>query len=143
MPPLQGDDTLTFTESTNYLDEDLVVAPSKPSIRCPITQQILVQPVRNPACNHIYSLPALRQVLQQARSGNIHQCPVAGCNKQIILEQCVADTEMQRRLDRQEERIFSIEESIGLAKMSSNPNVPIEGVQNLSLYGKGITKHHE
>lgn len=97
MPPLEGNKMMEGGD-----EEDLVVQAGKPSLKCPLTQRLLEDPVKSPECGHVFSRAAIQAV---SRQDNM-QCPVAGCNRKLSMRRLQPDPLLQRRLERQQNRIF-------------------------------------
>lgn len=70
----------------------------------PMTKRPIEKPCRNRICDHIYDMDSMTASLQV--SGRM-RCPVVGCiNKKIILvEDLVADPELQRKFFIQRSRL--------------------------------------
>ncbi|KYQ91755.1 hypothetical protein DLAC_07543 [Tieghemostelium lacteum] len=67
-------------QGDNDEDDDLSLASQSVNIKCPISQQIFVEPVKNRECGHLYSKASIESYL---KNKNQVACPVAGCNKKI------------------------------------------------------------
>ena len=86
-------------ENTADMDEDIVMGAQIQSLNCPITLQLLENPVRNDKCPHVYSRDAIKELVRQSRGAC--PCPVAGCNA-IVTMQGVRDDKVMARKVRQE-----------------------------------------
>ncbi len=79
-------------------DNDVVIeAASCASTRCPITQQLMVDPTYNSACGHFYSRTA---ILETLRSAPNCPCPVSGCQRPVVRALLLTDAVMSRRVAR-------------------------------------------
>jgi hypothetical protein len=75
------------------------------NLKCPVTGQLLEDPVKNTVCDHVYSRQNIMNLIRQLRSSNPHRtkykCPVAGChNKQLNasqLQPCLETAALVRR----------------------------------------------
>lgn len=87
---LSGDES--FTEDDGNIEMGEII----PDID-PINKRPIEKPCRNKICNHIYDLDSIKESLKE--TGRI-RCPVVGCNnkKNVILEDLVEDSELQRKL---------------------------------------------
>jgi hypothetical protein len=71
------------------------------ALKCPLTGTHYENPVKNSVCGHVYSKEAIEGHLRCSR-----KCPVAGCNnKNVRLDNLVADVETQLRVRRQKRRV--------------------------------------
>ena len=71
------------------------------ALKCPLTGTHYENPVKNIVCGHVYSKEAIEGHLRCSR-----KCPVAGCNnKNVSLDNLVADVETQLRVRRQKRRV--------------------------------------
>lgn len=94
LPPLSGGSE----------DDDLMVAASRQTLICPLTQTIYSRPVTNPTCGHTYSRDA---IVTMARSGGSIPCPLHGCNAHVIVSRLHANEAIERRIARKKQiRIF-------------------------------------
>jgi SUMO ligase MMS21 Smc5/6 complex component len=84
-------------------DADIVISRATQSSICPISQREFEEPVRNPACGHVYSNQAIRQLVRNDTT----PCPVAGCRSMVNIRSLQPDIEMEARLQRLRNRIFS------------------------------------
>lgn len=84
-------------------DADIVISRATQSCICPISQREFEEPVRNPACGHVYSNQAIRQLV----GNDTASCPVAGCRASVNIRSLQPDAEMEARLQRLRNRIFS------------------------------------
>ncbi|KAF0694228.1 Aste57867_14887 [Aphanomyces stellatus] len=77
-------------------DDDEVMVQENNSMRnntCPITQMIMEEPMKNPACGHTYSRKGIESHLKLKQS-----CPIAGCRQRV--ENLERDVEMEVILSR-------------------------------------------
>jgi len=84
-------------------DTDMIVAETRQSTTCPLTQTTFQEPVKNQACGHTYSRVA---ILQQLGRGGAIACPITGCRSRVTQMDLVPDTAMAERLERLSNRIF-------------------------------------
>jgi len=88
-------------------EEMVMVSQVRQSLRCPISQMTMVEPVKNPACGHSYSSAAIHQLLQVRGGGSTISCPLHGCNKQVRASALIRDEALEARLKQAAEpRIF-------------------------------------
>lgn len=83
-------------------DVDMIVAETRQSTVCQLTQRPFENPVKNPDCGHVYSQAAIVNMIRGAAAA----CPIAGCRKTVRTALLVPDTEMILRLERSQKRIF-------------------------------------
>eukprot|EP00116_Pleurobrachia_bachei_P009544 sb/3469806/ len=70
--------TTTNQQLDAQLEEDgIALAMATQSLKCPITLQLMVDPVES-QCGHTYDKPAILSHIKNTRSINV-RCPVAGC----------------------------------------------------------------
>ena len=87
-------------------DEDAIsMAPSRINLNCPISGTLLVDPVRNPACNHVFSRGPL-EFYMRSEGQQASRCPVVGCNSIVDRGRIVSDKEVQKLLDRRANRVL-------------------------------------
>ena len=86
-------------------DDELEImesAPSRATLKCPITCGYFVNPVKHQVCGHVFSREAITAHLQKDK-----RCPVAGCSQQSInINQFKPDKESEilvKRAKRQSE----------------------------------------
>ena len=80
-------------------EEDVVFADTRAlPIKCPISLQLFVDPVKNRQCGHVYSRLSIDQYISSA--GGRTTCPVVGCSSIVTKESIVPDMEVQAKLDR-------------------------------------------
>lgn len=87
-------------------NDDLVVMATQDenNLMCPITRKLLVEPVKNPVCGHLYSKEAiLAHMKANKRKGT--KCPVAGCAADVT--QLEEDREVSYRVEREAKRANS------------------------------------
>lgn len=77
-------------------DDVVSTASSHISVLCPLTQQLLVDPVKNTHCLHVYSKQAILSYIL-----NIQRCPVSGCNRPVSAHSLVSATEVLQRIEHQ------------------------------------------
>ena len=64
---------------------------------CPITKQLLVEPMKSTKCGHSYSKEPIMQYMK-SRRGRPAKCPVAGCSQLVTVDGLVQDVEAERKL---------------------------------------------
>lgn len=80
-------------------EEDIIFADGRSlPVKCPITLQLFVDPVKNKLCNHVYSRLSIDQYVSSA--GGRATCPVVGCSSIVTKESIAPDLEVQAKLDR-------------------------------------------
>lgn len=80
----------------NAGDGEIVVV-RKAALICPLTTQTLEEPVKNPACGHVYSKAAAVDFMQRKKSRREQAiCPVVGCDK--VMKELEEDPETERAL---------------------------------------------
>lgn len=77
-------------------DELVVIHRNVASLKCPITQATLVEPVRSTSCGHTYSRAAIENTIRRKRGGAT--CPIAGCNAALSLDSLERDVDAERAL---------------------------------------------
>ena len=87
---------LQAEEADKEEEEDVVMSQVQETYRCPITQRIMENPVRNTACNHSYSKDAILELLQQ-RKGRL-RCPV--CGDPVHQNKLVPNKDLERKIRR-------------------------------------------
>lgn len=105
-------------------DDELEVLPgaSTQSLKCPLAGGILLDPVKNKVCKHVYSKHALEAYVAQCRGRNC-TCPVVGCsNSHLTLISCEPDIAMTMKVKRHERRQAHEQEM----RMSQAANVDSE-----------------
>ncbi|KAI0670785.1 hypothetical protein C8Q78DRAFT_1031904 [Trametes maxima] len=94
MPPLA--DLIPQEEGDDSDDEDdIQMGGVTQDYRCPLTLQILVDPVTSKTCGHSYSAEAIRDYLAGSRLPK--SCPATGCNKEITLSNLSANKDLAKR----------------------------------------------
>ncbi|KAI0648053.1 hypothetical protein C8Q79DRAFT_1109892 [Trametes meyenii] len=93
MPPLA--DLLPQEEGDDSDDDDdIQMGGVTQDYKCPLTLQILVDPVTSKICGHSYSSSAAREYLA---GGLPKACPATGCNKKITLSSLSANRDLAKR----------------------------------------------
>ena len=72
------------------------------SLKCPITLTLLEKPVRNTTCPHVYSLEAIKQLINHGRGSC--ECPVPGCGARVTLNSIREDKVMARKVREEKAR---------------------------------------
>ncbi|KAK1719111.1 zinc-finger of the MIZ type in Nse subunit-domain-containing protein [Colletotrichum lupini] len=97
-------------------DDDLVIAGENREYRCPLSMQLFKDPVSGSACSHTFEKAAITEFLRRS-PGHRAQCPVAGCSKEIALNDFFDDPvilrKMKRALEQQRRREEEEEEREG------------------------------
>ena len=86
-------------------EEDMVVQKTRVTLNCPVSRLPFVEPVKNPQCGHTFSKDALMQLVM-GRSEM--PCPVAGCNRNVVIRALQPDEQVIRRMEALEKRIFAL-----------------------------------
>jgi len=73
--PYPGDDS-----------EFVVKTTQEPSMKCPVTREILVNPVTNKNCGHHYSKDAIQNLIRGNKRAQSCNCPVSGCSAKVSLK---------------------------------------------------------
>ena len=81
------------------MEVDLLLADVHVSTTCPLTQQQLKSPVKNPRCGHVYSRQAILQHIRAKKASA--QCPASGCVAQVVSVELSKDSDMEARLRRE------------------------------------------
>ena len=114
MPPLQ--DVIPMEsgdEGTNDGDEDddIVVGGRVQNFRCPISASLLVDPVINVRCQHVYSRANIEEYLR--RDSRPTLCPESGCEASVSASTLRNVPGLQRRVDRFARQLARREERRG------------------------------
>ncbi|XP_030014709.1 E3 SUMO-protein ligase NSE2 [Sphaeramia orbicularis] len=85
-------------ENMEELDEDIAVSQSQVNFICPLTQEEMVNPVKNKKCNHHYDERAIRSMIK-TRHGQKKKCrcPVVGCGNTDVKESDLVLDQVFRR----------------------------------------------
>lgn len=132
MPHIEDDDDCSSG------GEEVVVGHSRPSLRCPLTQRILEDPVvkytqslnllvlvlGSPGCGHVFSQKAIQDLAEQldrvsGRGAGQISCPVAGCSRNFTLDQLKPDRQISETLARFANRMFPIPNSSSMGQFGS------------------------
>ena len=81
------------------LDDDILLSQVHVSTICPLTQQQLKSPMKNPRCGHVYSRQAILAHINAKKSGA--HCPASGCSAGVTREELSLDREMESRVRRE------------------------------------------
>ena len=87
-------------------DDDIIIDRTQNvsvgSIKCPLTQQIFVQPVKSKLCGHTFEKEAVENYIRrQAEKNEIAECPLPGCTNLLTSDQMIRDVKMQKRIKAQ------------------------------------------
>lgn len=89
-------------------DDDLQVVSTTKDLKCPLTYQIFVDPVKSTVCNHSYENGPIRDYIKSFKNQRkAAKCPVAGCGADVNLSDLQEDVVMQglvEAMKRKEER---------------------------------------
>eukprot|EP00529_Nitzschia_sp_RCC80_P030738 CAMPEP_0113462136 /NCGR_PEP_ID=MMETSP0014_2-20120614/11921_1 /TAXON_ID=2857 /ORGANISM="Nitzschia sp." /LENGTH=303 /DNA_ID=CAMNT_0000353959 /DNA_START=146 /DNA_END=1057 /DNA_ORIENTATION=- /assembly_acc=CAM_ASM_000159 len=94
-------------------DDDLLIVSvnggppgSSENLKCPITTQLMEEPVRNTVCGHVYSMEGIKQILKSSSSNRRGtKCPVAGCqNGNVTKSQLQVDDDLKIKIRRLKKR---------------------------------------
>ncbi|KAI9315646.1 zinc-finger of the MIZ type in Nse subunit-domain-containing protein [Dichotomocladium elegans] len=96
LPPFTPGD-----EKDDEGDDDLVVGPMKRSLKCPLTQKWLENPVTSKLCRHTFSKREIFAFI--SRKGGRTSCPVPGCVKILDHASFYEDTMVERMVARARE----------------------------------------
>lgn len=90
-------------ENMEELDEDIAVTQSQANFTCPLTQEEMVNPVKNKKCNHHYDEGAILGLIKTKHSQRKKcRCPVVGCGNTDVKESdLVPDQMLKRRIQSQ------------------------------------------
>ncbi|KAK7203734.1 zinc-finger of the MIZ type in Nse subunit-domain-containing protein [Myxozyma melibiosi] len=91
---INGENT---ADAAGNSDDELVVARTKISLKCPLTLQLFVNPVTSTKCPHSFSNDAIRQMF--GRTTQI-ECPVGGCMKKLRVSDLKPDRKLERKVER-------------------------------------------
>ncbi|KAI8084903.1 zinc-finger of the MIZ type in Nse subunit-domain-containing protein, partial [Halteromyces radiatus] len=76
-------------------DDELIVAATKKSLKCPLTTTWLVEPMTSKSCKHTFSKDAIFGMIKRS-NGQIVECPVPGCRQALGMTSFYEDTLMER-----------------------------------------------
>ncbi|ORZ17335.1 zinc-finger of the MIZ type in Nse subunit-domain-containing protein [Absidia repens] len=89
-------------DATNRDDDEVVIAATKKSVKCPLTTTWLDEPVTSKLCKHTFSKNAIFGLIR--RSGdNVVECPMPGCRKTLTKSIFYEDTIMERMVTKAKE----------------------------------------
>lgn len=85
--------------------EDELMIQVRDSLICPISQGLIKDPVKNPACQHSYS----KEMIERLFMGSHYNiaCPVSGCREEVHRRRLVRDDNLERKISKIESRIFN------------------------------------
>ncbi|KAK9897368.1 hypothetical protein P389DRAFT_169134 [Cystobasidium minutum MCA 4210] len=86
-------------------DEEIEVQGAAQNYKDPITFGWLTKPVRSNACKHVYSRASITEHIRQSHNKTSAACPVAGCNKIVILAALEDDPQLERRVQQHIRRL--------------------------------------
>ncbi|KAJ2738630.1 hypothetical protein GGI20_006247, partial [Coemansia sp. BCRC 34301] len=79
-------------------DEELVIAGTRKSYKCPITTVWLTDPVTSKKCKHSFSKQAVSDYLKAHRGEG--PCPVGGCSHRVRATDLFVDKILERKVVR-------------------------------------------
>ncbi|XP_055066036.2 E3 SUMO-protein ligase NSE2 [Misgurnus anguillicaudatus] len=94
----------TTTENTEEeLDDDIAVTQSQPNFTCSLTQDVMVNPVKNKKCQHYYDKDAILEMIKaRHRNKKRCRCPKVGCGNADVQESDLElDLVMKRKIQNQ------------------------------------------
>eukprot|EP00128_Syssomonas_multiformis_P013985 Colp12_sorted_trinity150504_noHs@29169 len=80
-------------------DDDLVVTQAEQNVICPISQQVMKDPVKSKLCKHSYSKEAVMALLKQQK-GRTPKCPAVGCDQKLFAHELEPDLVMAQAVKR-------------------------------------------
>jgi len=101
--------------------EDVLLVSQDINTKCPLTAQVMEEPVKNSVCGHSYDKKAVIQYIhQKQRDGHRIKrnrvevsCPVAGCSARLREDELERDVEIERHLKKLlRKKIHSSEDDI-------------------------------
>ncbi|MES1909903.1 MAG: hypothetical protein MHM6MM_002587 [Cercozoa sp. M6MM] len=105
---LEPDEDMAEDENMRVMDDE---EDTEETLRCPLTAQLLENPVRAP-CSHVMSRDAAFNYLAGGVSGRM-PCPVAGCGRHFTREQLQSDGAVQARLNKfRRQRLYKREPAL-------------------------------
>ncbi|XP_042345421.1 E3 SUMO-protein ligase NSE2 [Plectropomus leopardus] len=85
-------------QNTEELDEDIAVTQSQVNYICPLTQEEMVNPMKNKKCNHHYDEGAILGLIKTKQSQKKKcRCPVVGCGNTDVKQSDLIPDQMLRR----------------------------------------------
>lgn len=90
-------------ENADDLDAEITVTQSQVNLSCPLTQVVMVNPVKNKKCNHNYDQEAILSLIKnRVKQKKTCRCPVVGCaNLDVRPSDLVPDQLLKRRIQSQ------------------------------------------
>jgi E3 SUMO-protein ligase NSE2 len=80
-------------------DDDLAISRANISTKCPLTLQEMREPVKSLRCPHAFEKSAILEMIGHARNRRV-QCPVPGCDKDLVRSEIQEDPILTRRIQR-------------------------------------------
>ncbi|KAK2185697.1 hypothetical protein NP493_226g05031 [Ridgeia piscesae] len=82
-------------------DDDVIMTSEEIGIKCPYTQQVMKEPMRNKLCGHNYEKMAILEFIMR-KKGNA-KCPYAGCGNvtPLRMEDLALNTELKAHIGKQ------------------------------------------
>ena len=84
--------------ATSTTDDDLILSQVEESLKCPFSQKLMVDPVKN-SCGHSFSRGIVEQLLQQKGDGRV-KCAL--CTKLIFRKDLTRNEHLARQIRRKE-----------------------------------------
>ncbi|KAK4518507.1 uncharacterized protein ATC70_008725 [Mucor velutinosus] len=83
-------------------DDDVVMGPTKISLKCPVSMTWLDKPVTSTKCKHTYSKTAIFSLFPSM--SHMITCPIPGCNRTLTRNDFMDDPVMADRVARAKEK---------------------------------------
>lgn len=82
-------------------DDDVIMTSEEIGIKCPYTQQVMKEPMRNKLCGHNYEKMAILEFIVR-KKGNA-KCPYAGCGNvtPLRMDDLALNTELKAHIEKQ------------------------------------------
>ncbi|XP_028326752.1 E3 SUMO-protein ligase NSE2 [Gouania willdenowi] len=90
-------------ETMEALGQDITVTQSQVNFTCPLTQEEMVNPVKNKKCSHHYGREAIMDLIRtKQKQKKKCRCPVIGCvNSNVVESDLVPDQMLRRKIQNQ------------------------------------------
>ncbi|KAI8868894.1 hypothetical protein GQ42DRAFT_124531 [Ramicandelaber brevisporus] len=102
LPRLNFDDGSTLAIAGED-DDDFEVGVERISLVCPLTNQLLEEPLVGSNCQHVYSSKAVREYIRSEQRNNRNnraQCAVPGCNAVLVPSDLRPYPKIERKVQR-------------------------------------------
>lgn len=102
----QGQAAQESAGNMEELDEDIAVSQSQVNFTCPLTQDEMVNPVKNKKCQHYYDEEAILNLIKNRHNQKKKcRCPVVGCGNSDVKEtDLVLDPVLRRKIQSQKRK---------------------------------------